>query len=148
MLHQPHQPAGQMRARATRRLARARDRRRGRGVHDLSVAAGAPAHISGEYGCRSVVPTDACAVSDIAGQIIRDGRVVNSHRAAIGASVASSSTQRGALIVAVQPGGPASSAGIAAGDLVEKIDGSPIADASALGEALGTPSSTSWSGGS
>lgn len=95
-----------------------------------------------------MVPTDACAVSDIAGQIIRDGRVVNSHRAAIGASVASSSTQSGALIVAVQPGSPASSAGIAAGDLVEKIDGSPIADASALGEALGTPSSTSWSGGS
>ena len=75
-------------------------------------------------------------VTDIAGQIIRYGRVVNSHRAAIGASIASSSTQPGALIVAVQPGGPASKAGIAAGDLIERIDGSPIADASALGEAL------------
>ena len=75
-------------------------------------------------------------VTDIAGQIIRYGRVVNSHRAAIGASIASSSTQPGALIVAVQPGGPASNAGITAGDLIERIDGSPIADASALGEAL------------
>jgi S1-C subfamily serine protease len=75
-------------------------------------------------------------VTDIAGQIIGSGRVVNSHRAAIGASIASSSVRPGALIVAVQPGGPASNAGITAGDLIERIDGSPIADASALGEAL------------
>ena len=75
-------------------------------------------------------------VTDIAGQIIRNGRVVNSHRAAIGASIASSSTQPGALIVAVQPGGPASNAGVSAGDLIERIDGSPIADAGALGEML------------
>jgi len=75
-------------------------------------------------------------VTDIAGQIIRSGRVVNSHRAAIGASIASSSAQPGALIVTVQPGGPASNAGITAGDLIEKIDGAPIADASAIGEAL------------
>jgi len=74
-------------------------------------------------------------VTDIAGQIIRHGRVVNSHRAAIGASIASS-TQPGALIVTVEPGGAASDAGISAGDLIEKLDGSPIADASALGEAL------------
>jgi putative serine protease PepD len=75
-------------------------------------------------------------VTDIAGQIIRDGRVTNSHRAAIGASIASSSTQPGALIVAVQPGGPASNAGITAGDLIEKIDSSVVVDAGALGEAL------------
>jgi S1-C subfamily serine protease len=75
-------------------------------------------------------------VTDIAAQIIRYGRVVNSHRAAIGASIASSSTQPGALIVAVQPGGPASNAGISAGDLIERIDGSPVAGAGALGEAL------------
>jgi len=74
-------------------------------------------------------------VTDIAGQIIRHGRVVNSHRAAIGASIASS-TQPGALIVTVEPGGAASDAGVSAGDLIQKIDGSPIADASALGEAL------------
>lgn len=59
-----------------------------------------------------------------------------SHRAAIGASVASSSTQPDALIVTVQPRGPVSNVGITAGDLIEEIDGSPIADASALGEAL------------
>jgi putative serine protease PepD len=61
---------------------------------------------------------------------------MNSHRAAIGASIASSSTQPGALIVAVQPGGPASDAGVTSGELIEKVDGSPIADAAALAEVL------------
>jgi S1-C subfamily serine protease len=77
-------------------------------------------------------------VTDIAGQIIRYGRVVNSRRAAIGASIASSSERPGAVVVAVQPGGPASDAGISAGDLVEKFDGRPLADATALATALAT----------
>jgi S1-C subfamily serine protease len=61
---------------------------------------------------------------------------VNSHRAAIGASIASMSTQPGALIVAVQPGGPASKARLRPGEVIAKLDGSPIADATALGTAL------------
>jgi putative serine protease PepD len=75
-------------------------------------------------------------VTDIASQIIRYGRVVNSHRAALGASIASGSSQPGAVVVAVQPGGPAGNAGISAGDVIQKIDGSPIADATDLGTAL------------
>lgn len=89
---------------------------------------------SAAAGIGFAIPSNT--VTDIASQIIRYGRVVNSHRAAIGASIASSSSQPGALIVAVQPGGPASNAGIIAGDLVEKVDGSPTADVSSLGEAL------------
>ena len=60
MLHQPHQPAGQAWARATRRLAPTRDGRRANGVHDFSVAANAPAQIRGEYGWQSVVRADIC----------------------------------------------------------------------------------------
>jgi putative serine protease PepD len=75
-------------------------------------------------------------VTDIASQIIRYGRVVNSHRAAIGASIASASSQTGAVVVAVQPGGPVGNAGISAGDLIQKIDGNAIADATDLGTAL------------
>ena len=75
-------------------------------------------------------------VTDIAGQIIHDGHVVNSHRAAIGANLAGSSTQGGAVVVAVEPGGPAARAGIAAGDVIEKIDGAPVGDATALATAL------------
>ena len=99
-----------------------------------TLAAASPQTGSAAAGIGFAIPSNT--VTDVAGQIIRYGRVVNSHRAAIGASIASSSSQPGALIVAVQPGGPASNAGIAAGDLIEKIDGSPIADAGPLGEAL------------
>ena len=99
-----------------------------------TLAAASPQTGSAAAGIGFAIPSNT--VTDIASQIIRHGRVVNSHRAAIGASIASSSSQPGALIVAVQPGGPASNAGIAAGDLIEEMDGSPIADASALGEAL------------
>ena len=44
-------------------------------------------------------------VTDIAGQIVRYGHVVNSHRAAIGVSVADSTSRPGALVVTVQAGG-------------------------------------------
>ena len=99
-----------------------------------TLAAASPQTGNAAAGIGFAIPSNT--VTDIASQIIRHGRVVNSHRAAIGASIASSSSQTGALIVAVQPVGPASNAGIAAGDLIEEMDGSPIADASALGEAL------------
>jgi putative serine protease PepD len=106
----------------------------GRVVGIPTLTAASPQTGGAASGIGFAIPSNT--VTDIAGQIIRYGRVVNSHRAAIGASIASSSAQPGALIVTVQPGGPASNAGITAGGLIEKIDGTPIADASALGEAL------------
>lgn len=99
-----------------------------------TLAAASPETGAAAAGIGFAIPSNT--VSDIAGQIIRHGRVVNSHRAAIGASIASLSTQRGALVVAVQPGGPAGDARLRPGDVIEKIDGSPIADAAALGTAL------------
>jgi S1-C subfamily serine protease len=75
-------------------------------------------------------------VTDTAGQIVRHGRVVDSRRAALGANFASLESRAGAFVVAVQPGGPAQQAGIKAGDLVEKLGGESISDASALAAAL------------
>ncbi|HSC02769.1 MAG TPA: PDZ domain-containing protein, partial [Solirubrobacteraceae bacterium] len=49
--------------------------------------------------------------------------------------IASGSSQPGAVVVTVQPGGPDSKAGISAGDLIEKIDGNAVADATDLGTA-------------
>ena len=106
----------------------------GRVVGIPTLAAASPETGGAVSGIGFAIPSNT--VTDIAGQIIRYGRVVNSHRAAIGASIATSSTQSGAVVVTVQPGGAASNAGIRAGDLIEKIDGSPIADASALGAEL------------
>jgi S1-C subfamily serine protease len=106
----------------------------GRVVGIPTLAAASPQTGAAAAGIGFAIPSNT--VTDIAGQIIRYGRVVNSRRAAIGASVAGSSAQPGALIVTVQPGGPASNARISAGDLIEKIDGTAITDVSALGEAL------------
>jgi S1-C subfamily serine protease len=106
----------------------------GRVVGIPTLVAASPQTGGAAAGIGFAIPSNT--VTDIAGQIIRYGRVVNSHRAAIGASVASSSTQPGAVIVTVQPGGPADNARISAGDLIEKVDGAPIDDASALGAAL------------
>ncbi len=61
-------------------------------------------------------------VRDIAGQIVQHGRVVNSHRAALGVSLADNPDAPGAVVAAVQPGGPAATAGIAAGDTIKAIE--------------------------
>ena len=106
----------------------------GRVVGIPTLVAASPETGSAAAGIGFAIPSNT--VTDIAGQIIRYGRVVNSHRAAIGASIASSASQPGAIVIAVEPRGPASQAGIAAGDVIEKIDGSPVADATALGTEL------------
>ena len=99
-----------------------------------TLTAASPQTGGAAAGIGFAIPSNT--VTDIAGQIIRYGHVVNSHRAAIGANLASSSTQAGAVVVTVQSGGPASNAGITAGDLIEKIDGTPITDANALATVL------------
>lgn len=75
-------------------------------------------------------------VSDIARQIVRHGHVVNSHRAALGVSLASTTTGTGALVAAVESGGPADRAGMRAGDTIERIDGQRVGSADELATAL------------
>jgi putative serine protease PepD len=75
-------------------------------------------------------------VRDIAGQIIRSGHVTNSHRAALGISVADSVVRAGALVVAVQKGGPADRAGITAGDAIVAVNGTAVPDSETLGTVL------------
>jgi S1-C subfamily serine protease len=77
---------------------------------------------------------------DIAQQLIADGKVTNSHRAAIGAQVGTVTGQDGAPagtgIVAVTSGGPADRAGLRPGDVIEAADGTPTPDTQALAGAL------------
>jgi S1-C subfamily serine protease len=77
-------------------------------------------------------------VRDIAGQIARHGRVVNSHRAALGVSLADNPDAPGAVVAAVQPGGPAAIAGLAAGDTIKAIDGKSVASGDELATLLAT----------
>jgi putative serine protease PepD len=99
-----------------------------------TLAAANPQLGSAAAGIGFAIPSNT--VTDIARQLVRYGRVINSHRAALGANFADSAARPGALVVALQEGGPAVKAGLVVGDLIEKIDGSPITDASALATAL------------
>jgi putative serine protease PepD len=68
-------------------------------------------------------------VSDIARQIVKHGRVVNSHPAYLGVQLATG-LSRGAVAAAVQGGGPAARAGIVAGDVIDSINGQQISSPS------------------
>jgi S1-C subfamily serine protease/RsiW-degrading membrane proteinase PrsW (M82 family) len=74
-------------------------------------------------------------VRDVAAQLIGQGKVTNSHRAWLGVEVAAT-TSGGLLITEVQPGGPAAKAGIRAGELVTKLDGTATPDPAVLTDVL------------
>jgi putative serine protease PepD len=77
---------------------------------------------------------------DIARQIISSGHVTNSHRAALGAEVATAPGADGApagvSVVTVTSSGPADRAGLRAGDVITLAGSVPIADTSALSQTL------------
>jgi putative serine protease PepD len=79
-------------------------------------------------------------VTNIAGQIIKSGRVTNSHRAALGVEVETvtgpSGQSAGAGIVAVTPGGPAAKAGLRPGDVITAVNGTPTPDSETLAGVL------------
>jgi putative serine protease PepD len=72
--------------------------------------------------------------TDIAGQIVKYGHVVNSHRAYLGVVVAG--TGSGVFVESVQAGGPAAKAGIQAGDLIVSINGQATPDTATLAGVL------------
>jgi S1-C subfamily serine protease len=98
---------------------------------DIVMAMGSP------LGLESSV-TD-CIVSAV-GQMIAHGRVVNSHRSALGISAATITDPNGVPIgvgvVEVKPGGPAAAAGLRPGDVIIAVAGESVTDALAVREAL------------
>jgi putative serine protease PepD len=76
-------------------------------------------------------------VMDIAGQIVKSGHVVNSHRAYLGVELASGQVA-GAVVAAVVRGGPAARAGIKPGDVITAIGGQPVSSAADVSDALAT----------
>jgi putative serine protease PepD len=69
-------------------------------------------------------------VTDIAGQIVREGKVTNSHRAALGIGVATVidpfGRPLGAGVASVLPGGAAATAGIQPGSLITQVNGQAV----------------------
>ncbi|WP_445279380.1 S1C family serine protease [Streptomyces sp. DSM 118148] len=82
----------------------------------------------------------ASMVRTVADQIVRNGKVVDSGRAALGVTVRTvvddGYRPAGAAVVTVTGGGPAARAGLRAGDVVTGVDRTPVTSATGLSEAL------------
>lgn len=82
----------------------------------------------------------ASTITNIADQLIKQGKVTNSGRAALGITARTTFNQQfqpaGAVIVAVSPGGAAASAGLQPGDVITKIGDTPVDSLNALTTAL------------
>ncbi len=85
-------------------------------------------------GIGFAIPSDV--VRDLAGQIVQHGQVVDSHRAYLGVSLGGSPQVPGAVVAAVQPGGPAAKAGIRPGELIVSIAGQQVASPADVTAAL------------
>ena len=103
-----------------------------------TLAAASPLSGAQAQGIGFAIPANLAR--DIANQLIASGHVTNSHRAAIGAQVATvagaDGAPAGAGIVAVTPGGPADRAGIRSGDVIRSFGRTPTPDTESLMQAL------------
>jgi S1-C subfamily serine protease len=70
-------------------------------------------------------------VTDIAGQIVTNGKVVNSHRAFLGIRVGETNGS-GVIVASVTANGPAATAGIHVGVVIVSLDGTPTPTTAAL----------------
>jgi putative serine protease PepD len=91
-------------------------------------------------GLGFAIPSDIAR--DIAQQIVDNGRVIHSGRAALGVTVATVTNDRGEPVgvgvAAVDPAGPAGAAGVQVGDLITRIDDSEVRTAQDLQSLLAT----------
>jgi len=103
-----------------------------------TLAAGSPQGGGQAQGIGFAIPSNLAR--DIATQIIDTGHVTNSHRAALGAEVATvlgaDGTTGGVGVVAVTAGGGAERAGLRPGDVIKSVGSAQTPDTTALTAAL------------
>jgi S1-C subfamily serine protease len=105
---------------------------RGRVIGVPTLAASDPQLGGVAAGIGFAIPSNR--VRNIAGQIVRNGRVVDSQRAYLGVTIGD--TGDGVYVGSVQSGGPAAKAGIRVGDVIVSVGGKATPSSGALGEVL------------
>ena len=105
----------------------------GRVIGIPTLAAGDPQMGGAAAGIGFAIPSNV--VTDIAGQIIKYGHVLNSHRAYLGISIGETGG-KGVYVGSVTPGGPAAQAGIKTGDVITAVNGIPTPTSDELGTVL------------
>jgi putative serine protease PepD len=95
------------------------------GANDPEIGGSAP-------GIGFALPSNL--VTDIAGQIVKYGKVVNSHRAYLGIRVGD--TTNGVYVGSVTAGGPAAKAGIHVGDVIVSVGGKTTSSTAVLSAVL------------
>jgi S1-C subfamily serine protease len=75
-------------------------------------------------------------VQDFANQLIRNGKVVNTHRAYLGVEIGDTQNPPGVVVLEVVSGGPAAQAGVQAGDIITAVNGKPVTSSAALTQVL------------
>ena len=80
----------------------------------------------------------ASSIQNLVPQMIASKRVIRSDRASMGVTALDTPAGTGALVYAVDPGGPADTAGIVAGDVIVSVNGAPTPDRTALRRVLRT----------
>lgn len=89
-------------------------------------------------GIGFAIPSDIA--TDLASQIVANGRVINSRRAALGVSISTVTDDAGKPvgvgILGVAQDSPAAKAGLQNGDVIVKVDDTPVATAQQLQELL------------
>lgn len=106
------------------------------GIPTLAAASGAGNSLA--PGIGFAIPSNTA--KNLADQMIRDGKVTDSDRAALGITattvVGSGGDAAGVGVVTVDPNGAAGKAGIAAGDVITAVNGTETPDQAALAEVL------------
>jgi putative serine protease PepD len=105
----------------------------GRLIGIPTLAANDPQVGGQAIGIGFAIPSDT--VRDLATQIIRNGKVVDSHRAYLGI-VPGETNGQGVYVGEVSAGTPAAKAGLRVGDIIRSIAGRMTLDTSSLGEVL------------
>ena len=104
-----------------------------------TLAAASPQGGAQAQGIGFAIPSNLAR--DLATQIIGSGHVINSHRAALGAEVATvlgadGASGQGVGVVTVTGGGPADRAGLRPGDVISSAGQAPTPDTTALSQVL------------